>query len=133
MAATEPVFAAPVAAPAPAVAVTERAGAAAQGAVLGAGVSLRREHVADAFVAPESVDLVEIVADHYFARDRRTRDALRALSERFTVVPHGLDLSLGSADGVERGYLDRLSVVIAAVQPPYWSEHIALWSEHLAL
>ena len=125
MAATEPVFAAPVAAPAPAVAVTERAVAAAQGAFLGAGVSLRREHVADAFVAPESVDLVEIVADHYFARDRRTRDALRALSERFTVVPHGLDLSLGSADGIERGYLDRLSVVIAAVQPPYWSEHVA--------
>lgn len=99
--------------------------AATDGSFLGAGISLRREHVADAFVASESIDLVEILADHYFARDRRTREALRALSERFTVVPHGLDLSLGSADGIERAYLGRLSGVVAAVRPPYWSEHIA--------
>jgi len=93
--------------------------------ILGAGVSLRGEHVADAMVAPESVDLVEIIADHYFSPDERTRSRLRALAERFTVVPHGLDLSLGSADGISQAYLRRLTPVVELVRAPYWSEHIA--------
>jgi uncharacterized protein (UPF0276 family) len=90
---------------------------------LGAGLSLRRRHVADVLAHPASVDLLEIVADHYFTPARR--DELAVLNERFTLVPHGLELSLGSAAGVPADYLRDLAALIAAIDPPYWSEHVA--------
>jgi uncharacterized protein (UPF0276 family) len=40
-------------------------------------------------------------------------------------VPHGLGLSLGSADGLDETYLDRFADLIATVRPPWWSEHVA--------
>ena len=99
--------------------------AAAAAEVLGAGVSIRRCHVADAIVQPSAVDLIEIVADHYFVPPPRSNDQLAALAERFTIVPHGLDLSLGSAEGLNRAYLRKLENLVERVAPPYWSEHVA--------
>jgi len=92
---------------------------------LGAGVSLRRRHLTEAFVCGDALDLVEIVADHYFAPAPQKNLELRALCERFTVIPHGLDLSLGSAEGLSAGYLERLATLVDAVRPPFWSEHVA--------
>jgi hypothetical protein len=92
---------------------------------LGAGVSLRRGHVAEAFVHSGELDVVEIVADHYFVPAPRGNLELLALCERFPVVVHGLDLSLGSAEGLSHGYLNRLASLVETVRPPYWSEHVA--------
>jgi uncharacterized protein (UPF0276 family) len=99
------------------------AAAAAEHALLGAGVSIRRAHIADAFAKPEALDLIEIIADHFFAPAHYA--TLAALRERFTIVPHGLDLSLGSAAGLDARYLERVAGVVEAARPPYWSEHIA--------
>jgi len=93
--------------------------------VIGAGISIRRSLVADAVVTPGALDLIEIVADHYFEGDPRRNPELAALRERFTIVPHGLDLSLGSAEGVSPPYLRKLARLIETVAPPYWSEHVA--------
>ena len=92
---------------------------------LGAGVSIRRAHVAEAIAQPATLDLIEIVADHYFEPRPRSNAQLQALCARFVVVPHALDLSLGSADGISLHYLRRLGELIDIVRPPYWSEHIA--------
>ena len=53
------------------------------------------------------------------------RRELGLLAEHFPLVPHGLDLSLGSADGLDRAYLRRLARVIRESRAPWWSEHIA--------
>lgn len=92
---------------------------------LGAGVSIRRAHVADAVAQPAALDLIEVVADHYFHPRPKVNDQLRALRARFVVVPHGLDLSLGSADGISVKYLGQLAELVEVVRPPYWSEHVA--------
>jgi len=94
-------------------------------ALLGAGISLRRPHVADAILHADELDLVEIVADHYLGVPPAVNAELAALRERFTIVPHGLDLSLGSAEGVARRYLQRLAALVEVLEPPYWSEHTA--------
>ena len=41
------------------------------------------------------------------------------------MIPHGLDLSLGSAEGLDHAYLDRVAALIERVDPPWWSEHVA--------
>lgn len=90
-----------------------------------AGISLRRAHAAEAFLRAESVDVIEIVADHYLRPRPRDNRELQALRERFDIVPHGLDLSLGSAQGLNEPYLRELKALVDVLQPPYWSEHVA--------
>ena len=92
---------------------------------LGAGISMRRAYVADAIVNPGALDLIEIVAEHYFSPAPRLNDQLAALAARFTVVPHGLDLSLGSAGGVSKNHVRKLRELVECSAAPYWSEHIA--------
>jgi len=98
---------------------------AAAAAAAKAGISLRRAHAAEAFVRSDSLDLIEIVADHFLRSHPRHNAELEALRSRFTIVPHGLDLSLGSAEGLNERYLRDLKALIDVLQPPYWTEHVA--------
>ncbi|MCA9254758.1 MAG: DUF692 domain-containing protein, partial [Phycisphaerales bacterium] len=47
------------------------------------------------------------------------------LADHFTLIPHGLDLSLGGAEGLNERYLERVADVVRRVRSPWWSEHIA--------
>jgi uncharacterized protein (UPF0276 family) len=102
---------------------TLRAGA------LGAGLGFRPAFRADLFRhradADFPVDFLEITADHYFNATPEKLDELDLLAAHFPLIPHGLDLSLGSAEGVDPAYLDRLAAVVARVSPQWWSEHLA--------
>ena len=92
---------------------------------LGVGLSFRSAFRADLFAARERVDFLEIIADHYFDAPREKLDELDLLADHFPLVPHGLDLSLGSADGIDPVYLDKIAALVDRIQPPWWSEHIA--------
>jgi uncharacterized protein (UPF0276 family) len=92
---------------------------------LGAGLGFRPSFRADLFRHRAQVDFLEITADHYFNAPPEKLDELELLAGHFTLIPHGLDLSLGSADGVDPAYLDRFAALIARVKPPWWSEHLA--------
>ena len=50
---------------------------------------------------------------------------LDRLAEHFPLIPHGLDLSLGSAEGLDAAYRDRLLKLVRRLDPPWWSEHVA--------
>jgi uncharacterized protein (UPF0276 family) len=92
---------------------------------LGAGLGFREPFRAELFRHPEGVDFLEITADHYFDASPAKRRELDLLADHFTLVPHGLDLSLGSPSGPEPDYLEAFAVLVRRVDPPWWSEHIA--------
>jgi uncharacterized protein (UPF0276 family) len=109
-------------------AATERRSAPAQSRAdeaLGAGLGFRPSFRADLFRNRAQVDFLEITADHYFNASPEKRDELDLLASHFTLIPHGLDLSLASADGVDAAYLDQLAALVARISPPWWSEHLA--------
>ena len=93
--------------------------------VLGVGLGFRTHFKADLFRNPASVDFLEITADHFMFADRQKIRELELLREQFTLIPHGLDLSLGSACGIDDSYAREFAKLINKIQPPYWSEHIA--------
>lgn len=93
--------------------------------VLGVGLGFREPFRADLFLNPERVDFLEITADHYFDSTPEKASELDLLSAHFPLIPHGLNLSLGSAEGLDRDYLSRLEDLVARLRPPWWSEHIA--------
>lgn len=94
--------------------------------VLGSGLGYR-EPWFDALTGDQvaQVDFLEITADHFIGAPRWKMAELDALLERFTLIPHALDLSIGSTDGVADRYLADLAELIKYVNPPYWSEHLA--------
>jgi len=92
---------------------------------LGVGLGFREPLKADVFRHRPRIDFLEITADHYLDAPPEKRGELDLLAEHFTLVPHGLRLSLGSAEGVDGEYLDKLAALIERVQPPWWSEHVA--------
>jgi uncharacterized protein len=92
---------------------------------LGVGLGYRdvyREPILD---GGDEIDFLEITADHFFNCDAARERLLCELREAFTLIPHGLSLSLGSAEGFNRPYFEKLKPLIRAIDPPWWSEHIS--------
>lgn len=92
---------------------------------LGVGIGFREPFLSDLFLHQENIDFLEIVADHYFDASRKKQNQLELLAQHFPIIPHALDLSLGSAEGIDEDYLGKLAELIDYLQPPWWSEHIA--------
>jgi uncharacterized protein len=92
---------------------------------LGVGLGFRSSFRADLFRWRSEVDFLEITADHYFDAPPEKLDELDLLAAHFPLIPHGLDLSLGSAEGVDPAYLNRFAALVPRISPPWWSEHLA--------
>jgi uncharacterized protein (UPF0276 family) len=93
--------------------------------VLGVGLGFREPFLADLFRHRDRVDFLEITADHYFDAPEEKRAELDLLASHFPIIPHGLDLSLGSADGIVDDDLSAMGDLVDRLGPPWWSEHIA--------
>jgi|SRR5579859_428342 len=92
-----------------------------------AGVGLRTPHYEqflDRQAAPE-IAWLEVHAENHFDRGGVRRRMLLAIAEHYPVCIHGVALSLGSADGLDPDHLDRLAALVADVNPPLVSEHLA--------
>jgi uncharacterized protein len=92
---------------------------------LGVGLGFRSPFKADLFLGRDKVDFLEITADHYLDASPEKERELALLAEHFTLIPHGLNLSLGSAEGLDPDYLRKLSALVRQLDPPWWSEHVA--------
>jgi uncharacterized protein (UPF0276 family) len=92
---------------------------------LGAGLGFRAEMKSDVFRFPEEIDWLEVIADHYIDAPRGKMEELDLLLQHFTVIPHGIHLSIGSAEGLDPVYLEKLAGLIERIDPPWWSEHLA--------
>ena len=92
---------------------------------LGAGLGFREPYRAEVLLNGDRVDFLEVIADHYLDAPSEKLRELDLLAERYTLIPHGLDLSLGTAEGLDPGYRDQLLDLVHRLDPPWWSEHIA--------
>lgn len=93
---------------------------------LGSGIGYRDPWFADLTSEEgKQADFLEITADHFLDAPAWKMRELDALAERFTLIPHALDLSLGTAEGIDETYLAKLAKLVERVAPPYWSEHLA--------
>lgn len=97
-------------------------------ALVGAkGIGHRPEIAADLLREAASIDFVEVVAETCFSEGRTRREVL-ALAELWPVVPHGVKLSLGSAEGIDLDRANKLGVLAREARAPFVTEHVALTS-----
>ncbi len=98
----------------------------------GAGVGLRHRHLQAFLDQRPKTGFLEVHSENYMSAGGPRRRALFDLRRDYALSLHGVGLSLGSAEGLERSHLDRLARLIADYEPFLVSEHLA-WSVHNGL
>lgn len=75
---------------------------------LGIGVGLRTVHYRHLREERPAVDFLEIISDNYMESAGRPLEILDELATRHPIVMHGVSLSIGSTDPLDRAYVRRL-------------------------
>jgi uncharacterized protein (UPF0276 family) len=93
----------------------------------GYGLGLRREHYTEFLTTDVPIDFVEVISENFMVDGGQPRHILRQIRERYSVVLHGVSMSIGSADGLRRDYLLRLKALVDEIEPQFVSDHLS-WS-----
>lgn len=91
---------------------------------LGVGVGLRTVHYAHILEQRPAVDWFEIISENYLETSGRPIEFLDAIAEHYPIVMHGVSLSIGSADPLNRGYLHELRALRDRVRARWVSDHL---------
>lgn len=92
---------------------------------LGVGIGYREQFKSELFLNQSEVDFLEIISDRYLDTNREKQAELELLAAHFPLIPHAINLSLGSAEGLDTDYLIKLAKLIKQLNPPWWSEHLS--------
>lgn len=91
---------------------------------LGIGIGYRQQFKSELFLHQETVDFLEIIGDRYIDSNQPLEAELALLAANFPLIPHFVNLSLGSAEGIDTDYLTKLAKLVKQLNPPWWSEHL---------
>lgn len=91
---------------------------------LGLGLGLRGEHIATILRDEPAVGWFEIISENFLIGRGWLRWALDAIRERYPVVMHGVSLSIGSSDPLDRAHLRDLKALADAIDAPWVSDHV---------
>ena len=94
---------------------------------LGHGVGLRAPHYPAWAAAAPPVDWIECITENYLEVGGRPRAMLRKLRAQLPVVLHGVSLSIGSVDPLNRPYLESVRRLAEELEPAWVSDHLC-WS-----
>jgi uncharacterized protein (UPF0276 family) len=92
---------------------------------LGAGLGYRQPLHRDILANAGRIDFLEFISDQYLYASPDRLAGLLALRDRFPLVPHGVGLSVGTAEPLDAEYLDRLAHVVASCGAPWFSDHLS--------
>ncbi len=93
------------------------------------GVGFKAKHFADLMADPGPVAWIEVHAENYMGAGGRPLAQLRALAEHLPVSVHGVGLSIGGHEPLDKAHLARLAHLLDWAKPAAFSEHLA-WSTH---
>lgn len=91
---------------------------------LGFGVGLRAQHFSHVLSTSPACDWFEIISENFMDSQGRPRSVLRAVAERYPVVMHGVSMSIGSTDPLDREYLAKLGRLADDIGARWVSDHI---------
>jgi uncharacterized protein len=90
------------------------------------GIGLRSPHESEIAATRPAIGFLEVHAENYMA-ETPALDRLLELRRDYPVSLHGVALSLGSAEELDRAHLCRFKALIERIEPLLVSEHLA-WS-----
>jgi len=90
----------------------------------GFGLGLRPQHYADFLADPQRVDWLELISENYMVPGGKPLAMLDAIRADYPVALHGVSLSIGSTEPLDRDYLARLKQLAHRVEPLWVSDHL---------
>jgi uncharacterized protein (UPF0276 family) len=89
------------------------------------GIGLRAQHHAEIIARLPPIGWFEAHSENYFATGGAHRKQLLQIRQDYEVSLHGVGLSLGSTDPMNRDHLRGLCRLVDAVEPVFVSEHLS--------
>jgi uncharacterized protein (UPF0276 family) len=93
------------------------------------GVGFKPEHFAEIDAGHQPVAFFEIHAENYMGSGGPPHAKLARLREDYALSIHGVGLSIGAMQPIDRDHLARLKILCDRYKPESFSEHLA-WSSH---
>ncbi|MDK4713658.1 DUF692 domain-containing protein [Rhizobium sp. CNPSo 4039] len=94
-----------------------------------AGVGFKPEHFAAINGTAQPIGFFEVHAENYMGAGGPPHAQLGRLREDYAISIHGVGLSIGSMQPLDKEHLARLKIVCDRYEPESFSEHLA-WSTH---
>jgi uncharacterized protein (UPF0276 family) len=91
---------------------------------LGIGLGLRTVHYAHILEQWPAVDWFEIISENFMQTEGRPLTVLDQIAERYPIVMHGVSMSIGSTDPLDRDYLRELKALKGRVRARWVSDHL---------
>ncbi|MGB7934448.1 MAG: DUF692 domain-containing protein [Gammaproteobacteria bacterium] len=91
---------------------------------LGFGLGLRTQHYQEILDSSPSVDWFEALTENYLVPGGKPLYYLETVRSRYPVALHGVSLSIGSADPLNRDYLSQLKALADRIEPAWISDHL---------
>ena len=91
---------------------------------LGFGLGLRPDHYAAVLESRPAVDWFEIISENYLVDGGKPLHFLDRIREHYPMVMHGVSLSIGGSDPLDRDYLAALKRLAGRVEPEWVSDHL---------
>ncbi|MGC1181982.1 DUF692 domain-containing protein [Legionella sp.] len=91
---------------------------------LGFGLGLRPDYYEEILAQKPDLDWLEIITENYLVPGGKPLYYLDKIRALYPIVMHGVSLSLGSTDPLDRDYLKQLKALIARVEPIWISDHL---------
>lgn len=91
---------------------------------LGFGVGLRRDHYRSVLETRPPIDWFEIISENFMVPGGRPVRVLEQVRANYPIVMHGVSLSVGSADPLNRDYLTALREMARRFEPAWISDHL---------
>lgn len=90
----------------------------------GFGLGLRKQHQSEFLTEEQPVDFLEIISENFMACGGQPLRTLDAVRERHPIAMHGVSMSIGSPQGLDRGYLNELKALATRLRPLWISDHL---------
>src|SRR3970040_568230 len=97
---------------------------------LGFGLGLRPTHYETILNEAPAVDWFEIISENYLVPGGKPLHYLDRIRERYPMVMHGVSLSIGSQDPLNREYLKQLRTLTDRIEPEWISDHLCWTGAH---
>lgn len=91
---------------------------------LGGGAGLRNEHFEELLEHRPACRWFEIISENFMGFGGYIRECFEELRKSYRIIPHGVCLSIGSTDPLDRDYLIKLRNFLDEIQAPWTSDHL---------
>ncbi len=91
---------------------------------LGFGLGLRTVHYEDILATRPNVDWFEALSENYMVPGGKPLYYLDKIRADYPVVLHGVSMSIGSTDPLDKDYLKQLKALADRVEPKWMSDHL---------